>query len=248
MNYNLEELTYIDIKKRLEKTKRIIIPFGTLEAHGPHLPIGTDNICAKGISDALAKSLNAFIAPCLSYGLTNVLFSYPTGSDFDNELYEKFVIKIISDFLYHGFKTFILVNGHGGNVRVLNKIANDLSQQHKAVFVVVHWWMAFQEIAKSIYNEAGLGHSGYDETAMVLAFQKELVKKENFTKKAIFTINNGINCFPCEGTIITNKPLKDLKGLFDTRKARKFTKKIIDKIVNYVKESVDYLEDEFEIE
>ncbi|MCK5682730.1 creatininase family protein [bacterium] len=241
----INELNLNEIRDYLSKNSRIFIPFGTLEAHGHHLPSGTDNICAESLSNSCAEKLNALIAPTLCYGLTNTLFSYEAGSDFDDELYTKFITQLIENFIHHGFNELILVNGHGGNVKPLNKVANDLSQKHKVSIITVHWWIAYSGIAEKYFNSDQMGHAAQEETAFILAFKESLVCKKNFAVYDVMIAKKGFGCYPCSGPVITNGEPGIMEGLFDRDRAVSYTEEVISQMILDIENAFKGLRREF---
>ena len=68
------------VKEKIARKKVAILPIGAVEAHGPHLPLGTDNILAERISKMLAKRVDAFVLPTLPYGQVWSLRNFPGAS------------------------------------------------------------------------------------------------------------------------------------------------------------------------
>ena len=87
----LKNLNTLEVEQLLRREAPLFLPIGTLEAHGRHLPVGTDTLCAEKIAERLSISLDAAIAPSLEYGITNVLAQTSPASFFSEELFENFV-------------------------------------------------------------------------------------------------------------------------------------------------------------
>lgn len=246
MGRNINELNLDEIRDYLKKNSRLIIPFGTVEAHGHHLPVGTDNICAEALAASCADQLDALIAPVMNYGLTNSLFSYVPGSDFDDGLYEKFVVQLIENFIHHGFKEIVLINGHGGNVSILDRAGNDLAQRHKVSILSIHWWIAYKDIAEKHFNVEQTGHAAQEETAFVLAFKEHLVKPDNFSVESIMASKKGFACFPCSGPVITSGDPGKMEGLFDRDRAVSYTDAVVSRMIRDIDHAFSRLRIEFE--
>jgi len=83
----LKNLNTLEVEQLLSREAPLFLPIGTLEAHGRHLPVGTDTLCAEKIAERLSISLDAAIAPSLEYGITNVLAQTSPASFFSEELF-----------------------------------------------------------------------------------------------------------------------------------------------------------------
>jgi len=73
----MEEMTMTEFEKGLEKTRTVIIPIGTVEEHGPHLPLATDTIQAMELAKQVSQRMNVFIAPPLHYGFCRSTRCHP---------------------------------------------------------------------------------------------------------------------------------------------------------------------------
>jgi len=78
----LENITMADFKKGLKKIKTIIIPFGTIEEHGSHLPLSTDTIQVYEVVKEVAKKVKVFVAPPVHYGVLTSTRKHPGALEF----------------------------------------------------------------------------------------------------------------------------------------------------------------------
>ncbi|MHC5395707.1 creatininase family protein, partial [Listeria monocytogenes] len=78
-----------DIGAKITKTKPVILPIGAVEAHGPHLPLGTDNILASEYSAKIAAKTDGFVLPVLPYGQVWSLQDFPGSLTLSNETVTK---------------------------------------------------------------------------------------------------------------------------------------------------------------
>ena len=154
----------------------LVIPFGTVEPHGPHLPMGTDNLLAQSIGERIAEKFDWLIAPPLNYGVNHTLAVYPGATTIDDELYEEFIIQLIEGYVKLGFAYIVLCNGHGGNTTPLQNAARHLVTDYPDVRIMaVDWWHMDKEPREKVYGGKDAGHAGIDETAAVVYFCNELV-------------------------------------------------------------------------
>jgi creatinine amidohydrolase len=153
----------------LKKTTRAIIPVGSLEQHGPHLPVSTDALIAEHVSKLVAQKVGALVLPAIAYGV-----SFEHDPMFHVSLRNSTLSALVCDtcaaLAGHGVKEIIIINGHHGNIGALQYIAQDLvGRIPEGVSVhVLHYWHQMK-------NDE-LGHAGEVETSLVLAIAPELVK------------------------------------------------------------------------
>ena len=205
----LGNLTYQEVRNYLSSQTfpRLLLPVGTLEAHGPHLPLSTDTICATGFALRLAEKLDALVAPPIHYGITNSLAAYSGSNTIRESIFSELVNDVLESFVLSGFIEIVLLNGHGGNNVALELIVKNLSKRKRATrMIVIHWWILGKEIAKQILK-TGLGHAGSDETALVVAFAPELVLSDKIPADDQVTfIRDGFRAYPLNGSILLYEP------------------------------------------
>ncbi len=223
-------LTYVEIKKMLRKNDTLIIPVGTIEAHGSHLPLGTDVLIPEYIANKIAEKLHALVAPPIYYGVTRSLLGFPGSFAISEETLERIIYEIILSAKRHGLRFFIVINGHGGNITAIRNAARKLWLEHEIPIAIVHWWIYASEITKEEFNQSP-AHAGVDETAAILAINEKLVKKELYDESEVELIRNGLEIYPRVGSILIYEPNSGLP-IFDVQKAKMWFDKVIEKISN----------------
>src|ERR671937_894000 len=122
--YKISEFDFRNIIKN--KTSRAIVPIGSLEQHGAHLPVSTDSLIIEYIASAAVEKIPAFILPVISYGV-----SYEHRPMFNLSIRSSTLSKIISDIcislVENGIETIVLLNGHYGNIGALQYIGQNLN-------------------------------------------------------------------------------------------------------------------------
>jgi creatinine amidohydrolase len=186
-----------DFQNALKKTRRAIIPVGSLEQHGSHLPVSTDSLIAEYISRTVAEKVGAFVLPVVSYGV-----SFEHKPMFNVSLRNSTLSTMICDacvsLAENRIRQIILINGHHGNMGALQYIAQELAGRiPKTVRVhTIHYW----HMMKSEFD-----HAGEVETSLVLAIAPELVrmdraapnsKRLSKSKAAYSSITNAPGSFP----------------------------------------------------
>jgi len=157
----LQNLTWEDIKEQIKVAKgTVILPVGSTEQHGPHLPVGTDTMVANTLADAAARRTNVMVAPPLWFGWSPHHMVLPGTITIRPEILIEITSDIIGSLHQHGFDKFIFVNGH----RIVNvtwmQIAGERAKRELGVKVVI-FDPAF--MSKSIVKEMGWGAVGHAE-------------------------------------------------------------------------------------
>ena len=169
----LAHMNYLEVEAYLEKSDTIIIPIGSLENHGKHMPLGTDTMIPDKISSYINMRSDIVIAPTINYGATDDLSGFPGTVSIGTEGLTQ-LLKAICDQLYqYGFRHFMILNGHGGNSAAINTVGMYLYRKG-AYLAVLNWWL----MAGQINPEWAGGHGGGEETAGVMAVDPGLIKTE----------------------------------------------------------------------
>src|ERR687887_1597024 len=105
----------MQVEEYLRRDDRVVLPIGSTEQHG-YLSLETDNILAEGVTAEAAEPLGVLVLPVLPYGLTPSFAAYPGSPSLRLETFLA-VLRDLLDSLYgQGFRRFLVVNGHGGNL------------------------------------------------------------------------------------------------------------------------------------
>ncbi|HTY08991.1 MAG TPA: creatininase family protein [Candidatus Edwardsbacteria bacterium] len=187
------------------QTDRVILPVGTVEAHGPGA-LGTDVIIPSHLAERLADPLNALIAPAVPYGITRSLIGFPGSLTVTPQTFERYVGEIGLSLGEAGFKRIVIINGHGGNNEQLKRVSQRLWDAGRLRSVVVHWWIAAQEIGTKHFG--GTGHAVADELAALQAIDPGLVSTADYRKEEAGSSPAGIAPYPYHAAMILNQPGK----------------------------------------
>lgn len=169
------EYTSDDFKKNSEKIDTIIIPIGSVEAHGHHLPLGTDIFSPRLFCEQINKKIGnkVWIAPEIPYGQSYDLSIYPGTVTIPSEVMAEYVYYVGKSFYENELKNIIFLNGHGGNITALNLAAEKLVPLGAST-MIINWWLDFSVDILTITE--GQGHGGEDETSAILYYKEELVQ------------------------------------------------------------------------
>lgn len=167
------DLTQPEIAGQLKRNPLVILPTGSVEQHGAHLPAGTDSFAAELVAEAVAQRMDGLVLPGPGVGVTPMHMPYEATVSFTPDTYIRLVTEICESAAKHGAKMLMIVNWHEGNIPSLAIAADDL---HRRVGMAVLTVQACY-VAEEMYGEEcnGLTHGGEIEALAVLACRPELV-------------------------------------------------------------------------
>jgi creatinine amidohydrolase len=170
MALSIYDLSDGDFHDRLEQTQSAIIPVGSLEQHGQHLPVSTDCLIAEYISREAGRRLEYFVFPVVPYGI-----SFEHAPMFNVSVHDSTLSNILCDICISianlGIKKIVIINGHHGNMGVLQYVSQNTFEKMppaSAVHVINYW---------SLMNEK-FDHAGEVETSILLAIKPTLVNMD----------------------------------------------------------------------
>ena len=176
MSRSIFELTSPEVAELIARSGVAVIPFGSTEQHGPHLPCGTDTMAAELIALAIAERTDALYVPFGPFGVTPIHAGHPGTISLQRPTFETLVTDICTELIAMGVSRFVFVNWHEGNIASLDAVATDLQSGHDAMFIVANACY----VAQRVFREEGgeLTHGGGIETLAVLAYDEKLAHVE----------------------------------------------------------------------
>jgi creatinine amidohydrolase len=135
----IRDCNWMQVAEYLERDDRIVLPLGSTEQHG-YLSLETDNILAERVSAEAAEPLGVLVLPAVPYGLTPSFAAFPGSPTLRLETFVA-VLRDLLDSLYgQGFRRFLLVNGHGGNLPG-GSLGREWAATHPDAQALFHsWW------------------------------------------------------------------------------------------------------------
>lgn len=168
-----DELTDPEIAAALARSPRVILPMGSVEQHGPHLPTGTDFFAATAIALQVAERIDALVLPLCALGVTPMHMPFPGTVSLRPQTLQDVVSDIASSLAAHGCREFVILNWHEGNIPALALAAEHLHRDLGLAVVVVQACYAAEE--RFGPAAGGLTHGGKLEAWSVLCCRPELV-------------------------------------------------------------------------
>lgn len=180
---NWEQLTSPEIAALDRDRTVVVLPIGSLEQHGNHMPLGTDSMLAEAVAGAAAQDRDdVVVLPCPAYGFSAHHMRFPGSVTLRAETLMAVCEDIVASVVQHGFRRILVVNGHGGNAGIIDVLASTLGHRHygKArIACLTYFTLAREQIAALRQSEAGgMGHACEFETSLLLHLRSELVHME----------------------------------------------------------------------
>jgi len=242
---HLERMTWPDIRDELSRGRTtVVVPFGAVEQHGPHLPLGTDAIFGDEIGLAVAERLDAFLAPTVRVGFSPHHMAFAGTLTVDEETFHAVARSIVRALAGHGFRRIVLLPAHGGNFRPLGTAVSGLAPIDGVKVITFPDVGMLLNAIFPVASEMGLTpaeggvHAGEWETSMMLALHPDLVRMERAEEGYVGDLAAGVQRFFNEGVHVLAE-----NGIFgDPRRAsaeagRKYIRNIVDIVVRTVEES-----------
>ncbi len=107
--------TWPEVEAYLGRSTGIVVPIGSTEQHGPTGPIGTDAICAEAVAVGVGERIGALVAPTIAVGMAVHHMAFPGSMTLKPSTLIAVIGDCVRGLASHGFRRFLLVNGHGGN-------------------------------------------------------------------------------------------------------------------------------------
>lgn len=225
-----------------EMTDRLIIPIGTQESHGVD-PVGTDAFIPTELAERMWENLNAFIAPPVHHGVSGLGIGIQPGAVYIRpEVFTDYMEDILRGYYHSGFRTFLIINGHGGNTSFMNEATQRVYLDHKDIRVMqVQWWeiggdrgdpVSFEVYGGELHTP---GHAAQEETALLMGYDYDLVDKELYESLGRDVVAregyDGISVLPATSTMVLYR-----KGTgyinWDNEKANRYTQGMADYIAD----------------
>lgn len=159
---------------------KAILPIGSTEYHGEHLPLGTDSLVADSLAAAVTDRVEGMVKlPLLPYGVSNHYAHFPMVLTLDIETLTRVLKQIFASLEMHGMKRLLIINGHDGNIPAIEAAGREFRIEHPEMKIAAleAWWETAPKLLPEGTFEAwgGLGHAGEGETSMMLRVAPELV-------------------------------------------------------------------------
>jgi len=155
-----------------------VVPTGSIEQHGPALPLGTDYYAATGVAEHVADRDDVALAPPVPVGVSAHHRQFHGTLSVTPETFEDYAHDVVASLADHGVRKAVFVNGHGGNTDALTRASRHLRRREVAFATPWNWWSNLEGLDNELFDADGIGHADAMETSMML-YLTEHVREEN---------------------------------------------------------------------
>lgn len=179
----LEHLTWPEVEAFQRESDVVVIPVGSTEQHGHHLPLGTDSINVDWMCQEAAKREAALVTPCVRFGVSHNHIDFVGTLTLEPETLIAIVMDLVRSLHHHGFTRVLIVNGHGGNNATLD-VAAIKARRAFPDMIVGHAYSAAlgKEGYRQVAESGIVYHADEGETSKSLVVSPELVDMDQATR------------------------------------------------------------------
>lgn len=235
---------------RDEVTRRIIIlPVGSMEQHGPHLPLNVDVVIPTSLAKMAADELKAMILSPITYGYKSNPTSgggqlFPGTTSLDGTTLIDLTLDILRETYRHGGRKFLVLNGHFENVAFVNEALELFVREVDDVkAILLSWWdQVSDELIDELFAEAGFPgwdteHAAITETSLMLYFAPELVREDKIIDDQSERIPT-YAIFPPPDDIIPKSGVLYKATYASREKGKKLAKQVVGAIVQIARQEL----------
>jgi creatinine amidohydrolase len=163
----LEEMSGSELRLTLERgTRTVVLPFGSVEHQGGHLPLGSDAVVADAVGERVAERLGAVLAPTVRIGCAEQHAMHVGTLSVPADTLRETAVHAACSLIDHGFRVIALVSTHGGNRPALEQAVRELNARHGEIVVCAP--------TGDVGREPGQ-HAGAWLTSVMMAIRPDLV-------------------------------------------------------------------------
>jgi creatinine amidohydrolase len=180
------DLTWPQINEAVELNKVILLPVGSTEQHGTHLPLDVDNFLATSVCLEAGRRApeKILVAPTIPYGFNVHAMDFPGTIHVAWEHFVNYCVDVCKSFAYHGFKRIVIVDGHGSNEHLLELVGRQMIIDTDAIVASFMWWNLLRYDPRFVgtFRESvfpgGCAHACEVETSLYLHLDAQRVQME----------------------------------------------------------------------
>jgi creatinine amidohydrolase len=177
-----ENLTMPGFEALRAQTRTVLLPVGSVEEHGPHLPLGTDAFHALELARRVAEARPVLVAPPLFYGMCRSTREHPGTVTISGNTLRALLLDLGREFYRQGLRNLVFISGHAGGTHMCalleagETLLSELPEVRVAVVNVLELLREVLGEKPDLVKTRGDSHAGEVETALMLAAYPHLVQ------------------------------------------------------------------------
>ena len=185
--YLYQHYTWPELGEVAKKQPVVVLPIGSVEDHGPHLPLDVDNFLIWSICEAAAQRAEGdiLLMPIIPFGYETHHMDFHGTIDIQIEHLLHFVLDATKSVAHHGFRRILIADGHGSNMPILELVARRTILETDALCAPFLWpSLALKEIRQQRQSgRGGMSHACELETSVYLYLDAERVQMDKARKE-----------------------------------------------------------------
>ncbi|WP_121742257.1 creatininase family protein [Natronorubrum halophilum] len=174
----LAHRTWPELGDYVANESLVVVPIGSTEQHGPHLPEGTDHMIAEALAREATDRTDALCTPTIPIGVSSHHRQFHGTMWVEPPVFRDYVESLSRNLTYHGIDRIVYVNAHGGNVAHLREVGRRLHDDATAYAIEWMWDESIPELIEEVFETPG-PHGGPKETAMIMHIAENLVRRDH---------------------------------------------------------------------
>jgi creatinine amidohydrolase len=178
--YRYNRLTWSEMNAAIAARKLVILPTGSTEQHGPHLPLDVDLFLCESVCLEVGRRAadRVLVLPPIAYGLNLHHIDFPGTVHIEPETFIAFCLNITKSVAYHGFEKILLVNGHGSNGPLVDLVARKTVLATRSLCFATGYFSFLREAFAAIRETEVVAHADELETSLYLHLAPERVRMD----------------------------------------------------------------------
>lgn len=186
-DYLYQHYTWPELAAVVKRQPVVVLPVGSVEDHGPHLPLDTDNFLIWSVCEEAAKRADGeiLLLPIIPYGFETHHMDFPGTIDIEMEHLLHFVLDVTKSVARHGFRRILIADGHGSNMPILELVARRTNLETESLCATFIWpSLALEQIRKARESpRGGMSHACELETSVYLFLDSQRVQMDKAVRE-----------------------------------------------------------------
>ena len=216
-------MTWEEFRDNVNSGTVIVVPVGSTELEGTHLPLGVDTIMADGVAAKLAGEPGVLIGPTLPIGYSKWFNPFPGTISLEHDTLTKVFLEYCTCLINHGVKRIVFLNSHRGNNSCIEAAARTLILEKKVRIGMLSIWKLANDLTagSGLIKEGKFTHAGEIMTSVIMALKPEAVVTSKIMPDSVkspegsaFDVKNSLGETNFQGSIQT--VYQDIRDVTDT--------------------------------
>ena len=217
------DMSWEEFRDSVDSKTVVVIPMGSTELEGLHLPLGVDTIVAEGVARNLAGEEGVLIGPLLPIGYSKWFNPFPGTVSLEHETLTRVLLEYCTCLINHGIKRLVFLNAHRGNNSSVEVASRNLIMEHQVRVGMLSIWKLANDLTagSGLIKEGKFTHAGEIMTSVIMALKPEAVVTSKIMPDSVkspegsaFDVKNSLGETGFQGSIQT--VYQDIRDVTDT--------------------------------